>query len=100
MTGVLTVRKTQSNKDDDELVLRLTSTCLVVGVGKEIHRRRRRAAENLLQNLKDFVRISSHNFGKNIYHYQAAPETILSCRARGRGEKSKEQDKDSCCTQR
>jgi hypothetical protein len=46
------------------------------------------------------VRISSHNFGKNIYHYQTAPETILSCRARGRGEKTKEQDKDSCCTQR
>lgn len=56
MTGVLTVRKTQSNKDDDELVLSLTSTCLVVGEGKEIHRRRRRrrsrAAENLLQKTK------------------------------------------------
>jgi Mn-dependent DtxR family transcriptional regulator len=39
-----------------------------VGEGKEIHRRRRRrrrAAENLLHNQKDFVRISSHNFGKN-----------------------------------
>jgi hypothetical protein len=57
MTGVLTVRKTQSNKDDDELVLSLTSTCLVVGEGKKIHRRRtrRRAAENLLQNQMVFV---------------------------------------------
>jgi len=56
MTGVLTVQKTRSNKDDDELVLSLTSTCLVVGEGKEIHRRRRRrrggAAENLLQKTK------------------------------------------------
>ncbi len=115
MTGVLTVRKTQSNKDDDELVLSLPSTCLVVGDGKKIHRRRtrRRAAENLLQNQmvfvtkgwqsgfwsmkrlkisvflqnqKDFVRIGSHNFGKNIYHYQTAAQTILSCRARGWGE--------------
>jgi hypothetical protein len=50
---------------------------LVTGEGKEIHRRRRRrAAENLLQNQRDFVRIRSHNFGKNIYHYQTAPETI------------------------
>lgn len=39
-----------------------------------------------LQNQKDFVRIGSHNFGKNIYHYQTAPQTILSCRARGWGE--------------
>jgi hypothetical protein len=42
-----------------------------VGEGKEIHsRRRRRAAENLLQNQKDFVRIDSHNFGKKKFHYQ------------------------------
>jgi len=73
MTGVLTVRKTQSNNDDDELVLSLTSTCLVVGEGKKIHRRRtrRRAAENLLQNQMVFVtkrltiRILKHEKAEN-----------------------------------
>lgn len=37
---------------------------------------------------------------KKNFTIKTAPETILSCRARGRGEKTKEQDKDSCCTQR